>query len=157
MGKKTKKTCRFLAERNMSDITGAGFITTLMQRMRLENLIYGKEGAQEVLNTIDSVEGMEREVREHQENKKDILSGQAETQSGDSKDEDEETEMKVLVIVAQEIGIDKSAETIKAQCVIARTNLYDAMQAGDEGNRRACRRISSRSFGEKILIKIIRN
>ncbi len=25
MGKKTKKTCRFLAERNMSDITGAGF------------------------------------------------------------------------------------------------------------------------------------
>lgn len=54
----------------MSDITGAGFITTLMQRMRLENLIYGKEGAQEVLNTIDSVEGMEREVREHQENKK---------------------------------------------------------------------------------------
>ena len=24
-GKKTKKTCRFLAERNMSDITGAGF------------------------------------------------------------------------------------------------------------------------------------
>ena len=66
----------------------------------------------------------------HQENKKDILSGQAETQSGDSKDEDEETEMKVLQIVAQEIGIDKSAETIKAQCVIARTNLYDAMQAG---------------------------
>lgn len=39
-------------------------------------------------------------------------------------------EMKVLQIVAQEIGIDKSAETIKAQCVIARTNLYDAMQAG---------------------------
>ncbi len=32
--------------------------------------------------------------------------------------------------MAQEIGIDKSAETIKAQCVIARTNLYDAMQAG---------------------------
>ena len=77
------------------------FITTLMQRMRLENLIYGKEGAQEVLNTIDSVEGMEREVREHQENKKDILSGQAETQSGDSKDEDEETEMKVLQIAGR--------------------------------------------------------
>lgn len=70
---KTKKTCRFLAERNMSDITGAGFITTLMQRMRLENLIYGKEGAQEVLNTIDSVEGMEREVREHQEIKRYLI------------------------------------------------------------------------------------
>ena len=27
-------------------------------KVRLENLIYGKEGAQEVLNTIDSVEGI---------------------------------------------------------------------------------------------------
>lgn len=129
-GKKTRKRAGFWLKGICLILLVPVFITTLMQRMRLENLIYGKEGAQEVLNTIDSVEGMEREVREHQENKKDILSGQAETQSGDSKDEDEETEMKVLQIVAQEIGIDKSAETIKAQCVIARTNLYDAMQAG---------------------------
>lgn len=106
------------------------FITTLMQRMRLENLIYGKEGAQEVLNTIDSVEGVDGEVRQHLENRKDILSGQAEVSGGVSKEEDEATETKVLQIVAQEIGIDKSPETIKAQCVIARTNLYDAMQAG---------------------------
>lgn len=130
MGKRRRKRAGFWLKGICLILLVPVFITTLMQRMRLENLIYGKEGAQEVLNTIDSVEGMEREVREHQENKKDILSGQAETQSGDSKDEDEETEMKVLQIVAQEIGIDKSAETIKAQCVIARTNLYDAMQAG---------------------------
>lgn len=130
MGKRRRKRAGFWLKGICLILLVPVFITTLMQRMRLENLIYGKEGAQEVLNTIDSVEGMEREVREHQENKKDILSGPAETQSGDSKDEDEETEMKVLQIVAQEIGIDKSAETIKAQCVIARTNLYDAMQAG---------------------------
>ena len=116
MGKRRRKRAGFWLKGICLILLVPVFITTLMQRMRLENLIYGKEGAQEVLNTIDSVEGMEREVREHQENKKDILSGQAETQSGDSKDEDEETEMKVLQIVAQEIGIDKSAETIKAQC-----------------------------------------
>ena len=118
MGKRRRKRAGFWLKGICLILLVPVFITTLMQRMRLENLIYGKEGAQEVLNTIDSVEGMEREVREHQENKKDILSGQAETQSGDSKDEDEETEMKVLQIVAQEIGIDKSAETIKAQCLI---------------------------------------
>ena len=130
MGKRRRKRAGFWLKGICLILLVPVFITTLMQRMRLENLIYGKEGAQEVLNTIDSVEGMEREVREHQENKKDILSGPAETQSGDSKDEDEETEMKVLQIVAQEIGIDKSAETIKAQCVIARTKLYVALQAG---------------------------
>lgn len=106
------------------------FITTLMQKMRLENLIYGKEGVQEALNTADSIEGMAGEVRQYQENRKDLLSGQAETQSGGSNEENEENEIKVLQIVAQEIGMDKSPETIKAQCVIARTNLYDAIQAG---------------------------
>ncbi len=106
------------------------FITTLMQRMRLENLIYGKEEALEAMNTADSVGGMEEEVKKHQENRTAVSSGQAETQSGGSQDEDEAAEMKVLQIVAQEIGVDKSEETIKAQCVIARTNLYDAMQAG---------------------------
>ena len=91
MGKRRRKRAGFWLKGICLILLVPVFITTLMQRMRLENLIYGKEGAQEVLNTIDSVEGMEREVREHQENKKDILSGQAETQSGDSKDEDEET------------------------------------------------------------------
>ena len=108
MGKRRRKRAGFWLKGICLILLVPVFITTLMQRMRLENLIYGKEGAQEVLNTIDSVEGMEREVREHQENKKDILSGPAETQSGDSKDEDEETEMKVLQIVAQEIGNDQS-------------------------------------------------
>ena len=154
MGKRRRKRAGFWLKGICLILLVPVFITTLMQRMRLENLIYGKEGAQEVLNTIDSVEGMEREVREHQENKKDILSGQAETQSGDSKDEDEETEMKVLQIVAQEIGIDKSAETIKAQSP-ERICMMPCRRG--RRNRRACRRISSRSFGEKILIKIIRN
>ena len=86
MGKRRRKRAGFWLKGICLILLVPVFITTLMQRMRLENLIYGKEGAQEVLNTIDSVEGMEREVREHQENKKDILSGQAETQSGDSAD-----------------------------------------------------------------------
>ena len=81
MGKRRRKRAGFWLKGICLILLVPVFITTLMQRMRLENLIYGKEGAQEVLNTIDSVEGMEREVREHQENKKDILSGQAETQS----------------------------------------------------------------------------
>ena len=77
MGKRRRKRAGFWLKGICLILLVPVFITTLMQRMRLENLIYGKEGAQEVLNTIDSVEGMEREVREHQENKKDILSGQA--------------------------------------------------------------------------------
>lgn len=70
MGKRRRKRAGFWLKGICLILLVPVFITTLMQRMRLENLIYGKEGAQEVLNTIDSVEGMEREVREHQENKK---------------------------------------------------------------------------------------
>lgn len=70
MGKRRRKRAGFWLKGICLILLVPVFITTLMQRMRLENLIYGKEGAQEVLNTIDSVEGMEREVQEHQENKK---------------------------------------------------------------------------------------
>lgn len=70
MGKRRRKRAGFWLKGICLILLVPVFITTLMQRMRLENLIYGKEGAQEVWNTIDSVEGMEREVREHQENKK---------------------------------------------------------------------------------------
>ena len=73
MGKRRRKHAGFWLKGICLILLVPVFITTLMQRMRLENLIYGKEGAQEVLNTIDSVEGMEREVREHQENKKEYL------------------------------------------------------------------------------------
>lgn len=106
------------------------FITTLMQRMRLENLIYGKDGVQEVFTTADSEKNMEGEIRQHLENRKSLLAEQTETTDDGRKEEDDAVEIKILQIVAQEIGVDKPLETIKAQCVIARTNLYDAMQAG---------------------------
>ena len=60
MGKRRRKRAGFWLKGICLILLVPVFITTLMQRMRLENLIYGKEGAQEVLNTIDSVEGMER-------------------------------------------------------------------------------------------------
>ncbi len=67
-----------------------------MQRMRLEKPHLWKGRGAGSTEHNRQCRGYGEEVREHQENKKDILSGQAETQSGDSKDEDEETEMKVL-------------------------------------------------------------
>ena len=73
MGKRRRKRAGFWLKGICLILLVPVFITTLMQRMRLENLIYGKEGAQEVLNTIDSVEGMEREVREHQEIKRYLI------------------------------------------------------------------------------------
>ena len=57
MGKRRRKRAGFWLKGICLILLVPVFITTLMQRMRLENLIYGKEGAQEVLNTIDSVEG----------------------------------------------------------------------------------------------------
>ena len=80
------------------------FITTLMQRMRLENLIYGKDGVQEVFTTADSEKNMEGEIRQHLENRKSLLAEQTETTDDGRKEEDDAVEIKILQIVAQEIG-----------------------------------------------------
>lgn len=103
-------------------------ITTIMQRMRLDDLIYGKDGIQAAYNITDGEGSIEGEIRQRLENDNQRMTSQ--TERGEGQEEDTAAEMKVLQITAQEIGIDKSSEAIKAQCVIARTNLYDAMQSG---------------------------
>ena len=148
MGKRRRKRAGFWLKGICLILLVPVFITTLMQRMRLENLIYGKEGAQEVLNTIDSVEGMEREVREHQENKKDILSGQAETQSGDSKQAGTKEPESMPPDQQQELwgeNFDKNYQKLKS-CVEAtagetllynRTYIYAAYHAISSGRTRS--------------------
>lgn len=75
------------------------FITTICQRMQLENVIYGE---------VQSTEQMtEAKISRVEDNSKEI-------------------EQQVLAIVANEISMDASKEAILTQCVIARTNLYDA-------------------------------
>ena len=47
--------------------------------------------------------------------------------------EDQAAEEELLIgIVAKEIGVDREDAAIKAQCVIARTNLYSARETGTE-------------------------
>lgn len=68
-------------------------VTIVMQRMRLEQVIYGEQG-----NT----------------------------------DEAEQIEAALVGMVAKEIDIQAETEAIAAQCVVARTNYYDAMERGLE-------------------------
>lgn len=77
------------------------FVATIGQRMRLEELIYGQG------NTGDGGVGTETPAGEE-----DI----------------KEQEEQLIGIVAKEIGADAEMEAIMAQCVIARTTLYDSMR-----------------------------
>ncbi len=86
------------------------FITTIGQRMQLEELIYGD--AQEMADEAVAESNAEGDGTE---------SGSvvAETDAA-------EIEQQLIGIVAKEISADAHEEAILAQCVIARTNLCDA-------------------------------
>lgn len=75
------------------------FITIICQRMQLEEIIYGELQA----SGEKIVAEMEMQA-------------------------DSEAEERVLGIVAKEIGANANQDAILAQCVIARTNLYDALE-----------------------------
>lgn len=85
------------------------FITIICQRMELEKIIYGalqESGASAEAGT---------EVEDGEEAGSEL----------EGKDVSEE---QIVGIVAKEIGANANREAILAQCVIARTNLYDAIK-----------------------------
>ena len=88
-------------------------VTTVMQSMKLEKLISGQsvyvESATEAV--YESGEGSL------------LWGGSGETEETE---QNRELEQKVLFVAAKEIGADYEDAAIMAQCVIARTNLYDA-------------------------------
>lgn len=84
------------------------FITIICQRMELEKIIYG-----EVRESGESVEAGTEVESDREEDTEDGLAGEV-------------SEEQIVGIVAKEIGANANREAILAQCVIARTNLYDA-------------------------------
>lgn len=86
-------------------------VTVICQRMQLESLI--------------SVGELNRSG-----NAKEVLREETETECADP--EAEINNARIIGIVAKEISANYSEEAIKAQCVIARTNLYDAKKSKTE-------------------------
>lgn len=81
------------------------FVVIIGQRMQLEELIYG-----------DALSDTEEAVAENS----------IEATGTVSNTKAAEAEQQLVGIVAKEIGADAHEEALLAQCVIARTNLYDA-------------------------------
>lgn len=90
------------------------FITIICQRMQLEDVIYGE------LKVSGEGEQTGAEVLDQGEN--GVVSTQEEIIDTDAMEE------KVVGIVAKEISTGANRQAILAQCVIARTNLYDARE-----------------------------
>lgn len=84
-------------------------VTIICQRMQLETL-------------MPSVFSIEESTQE--------AVGEGETETADTNSGDDKT--RIIGIVAKEISVNYSEEAIKAQCVIARTNLYDARKNGTQ-------------------------
>lgn len=131
------------------------FITIICQRMQLEEIIYGEmqvSGESIAAGTEEGVQaGTELETEEGSaqgENDGDTETLQTEesplgamqTGNGEGGQTDgkqktmdpAQAEERVLGIVAKEIGANANRDAILAQCVIARTNLYDAMEKHTE-------------------------
>lgn len=83
------------------------FVTIICQRMQLEEIIYGEA------QTANGETVNETEETDKQDNE------QAEVQA---------IEQQVIGIVAKEISPNVEREALLSQCVIARTNLYDARE-----------------------------
>lgn len=101
------------------------FVVIIGQRMQLEELIYGnisprteETAAESGSSTEETETGSGTEVMESGSSTE-----AAETASGRKA---AEAEQQLVGIVAKEIGADAQEEALLAQCVIARTNLYDA-------------------------------
>lgn len=91
------------------------FVTTIGQRMQLEELIYGETTAR----AAQSEEGTgDNALTESETATESVLTAQP------------DAETALIGIVAREIGVSAEEQAILAQCVIARTNLYDARAHG---------------------------
>ncbi|MFR4352513.1 MAG: SpoIID/LytB domain-containing protein [Roseburia sp.] len=98
------------------------FITIISQRMRLEQVLYGGQtGGVQANFSMD----MATEARVREEAGAEAFGAQAGGAKAVLGAEEE-----LVGIVAKEIGVDAQREAILAQCVIARTNLYDARKRG---------------------------
>lgn len=107
------------------------FITTICQRMQLEEIIYGE------LQVTESGQNKNLGQGEIGTSAVETGAGQAESKADEAEDKTRQIETdsaqieeQVLAIVANEIGMDAPKQAILAQCVIARTNLYDAKLRG---------------------------
>lgn len=105
------------------------FITTICQRMQLEEVIYGELQTTESQQVADSSE-VDTGANDGKNRENETDTGANETSIGTIQINAEQIEQQVLAVVANEISIDASEEAILAQCVIARTNLYDAKKRG---------------------------
>lgn len=109
------------------------FATTIGQSMQLEELIYGKTvmggGAQKPLfapqETEEAVVGVEAQKTEEA-----AVGTVAQETEEAAEIETQEIEEAVVGTVAREIGVTAERQAILAQCVVARTNIYDARVRG---------------------------
>lgn len=118
------------------------FITIISQRMRLEQVLYGGQtGGVQANFSMD----MATEARVREEAGAEAFGAQAGGAKAVLGAEEE-----LVGIVAKEIGVDAQREAILAQCVIARTNLYDARKRGTGGAGSAWGRRDAGSLGSRF-------
>lgn len=94
-------------------------VTIVYQRMELESVLHGMLPEEYNVNmeTLDDTESEAQKTGQDLEN-------------NDLVDSEEWEQQKIIGIVAKEINVNSSEHAIFAQCVIARTNYYDAKRAG---------------------------
>lgn len=114
------------------------FITIICQRMQLEEVIYGEMQAS--AGAVEDGTEPEEEMASAEEEAADDASTEEEDIGGVTEEEGdtgtlptevadtEAIEAQVVGIVAKEISANADRQAILAQCVIARTNLYDARE-----------------------------
>lgn len=112
MGKRIRKKIDMILTLIIVVILLPLFITIIGQRMQLEEIIYGE------LQAGDTVWGTE--VSDTEEVTQEMIDSEVTEQDLSAVEE------RIPGIVAKEISMDAPEAAILAQCVIARTNLYDA-------------------------------
>lgn len=104
-------------------------ITIVCQRMQVESLLNGSEAMLSGWTEGESIYETERLEADGALLETENVQIYTEASQSDT-DRSAEAEDKVVGIVAKEISANNSHEAILAQCVIARTALYDAWKSG---------------------------
>lgn len=99
------------------------FVAIIGQRMQLEELIYGESA------TTSELPGTELKAEQSMQ---DATEQQEKRNTDTNAVYDEEIEQRLIGIVAKEIEADAERDAVLAQCVIARTNLCDAIEKHTE-------------------------
>lgn len=128
MKKKLKKKIDLILSLAIIVVMLPLFVTILMQKMQLETLLAGSNmetvtETEAVVSAAEQTEGSVSTVEQSDESK---AATELQDRSGMSQAEAENVESKLVGIVAREINAGANQDALLAQCVIARTNLYDA-------------------------------